>query len=99
VAGERSYGIYLVNMGVIRALRSVLPLAQLERPMMLLVQLLAAGLILVLADAAYRLVEVPSRRMIRALECVAHRFRDGKGADGMSSPCRVPQHSGACGWR
>lgn len=64
--GDRSYGIYLVNMGVIRALRSLVPLPQLERPMVLLLQIFAAALILVLSDVAYRLVEAPARKGIRA---------------------------------
>jgi peptidoglycan/LPS O-acetylase OafA/YrhL len=63
--GERSYGIYLVNMGVIRALRSLVPVARLDPPMVLLLQCLALMLVLGLADVAYRLVETPARRVIR----------------------------------
>ncbi len=63
--GERSYGIYLINMGVIRGVDACLPVERLSGWSQAGVLALSGGAILLLSEASSRWLETPARRVIR----------------------------------
>lgn len=70
--GERSFGLYMVHMPVLQAVDTFWPPHGLNATGLGLTQSLIVLLSLLAAEAAYRLVEVPARRAIRARWSARH---------------------------
>ncbi|WDF75100.1 acyltransferase family protein [Novosphingobium sp. KACC 22771] len=63
--GQRSFGLYLVHMLFIHAIDAVWPPQNLHGPAFVLAQAAIVLGTLIAADAAYRWIEMPGRRVIR----------------------------------
>jgi peptidoglycan/LPS O-acetylase OafA/YrhL len=63
--GERSFGIYMVHMAVLRGIDAALPPHSQSLPTFLASQAAILGLTLALAQACYFAIELPGRRLIR----------------------------------
>lgn len=64
--GERSFGLYMMHMLVVETVDTIWPPQGLSMAALALSQAMILLLALLAAEAAYRLVEVPARRAIRA---------------------------------
>lgn len=64
--GQRSFGVYMVHMPIIQVIDALWPPKTLGWGGLAITQLSIAALILIAADLAWRLIEAPCRKAIRA---------------------------------